>query len=978
MKKVFAATTGLFIFILFAFTTNPRKRPEPTFEERQNKWTDSVFNTLNPRQRLAQLFMVAAYSNKDQKHVREIKELVSKYEIGGLIWMQGSPVKQGKLANYYQTHAKVPLLYSIDGEWGLAMRLDSTVRYPRQMTLGAIQNDSLIYRMGRQIARECKRIGLHVNFAPVADVNNNPLNPVIGMRSFGENKYMVAQKAYMYMKGLQDENVMANGKHFPGHGDTDSDSHTSLPGIPHSRTRLDTLELYPFRYLFERGLGSIMVAHLSIPSLDTTRNLASTLSPNVVNGLLKKEMGFKGLVFTDALNMKGVAGFYEAGMMDVKALMAGNDVMLFSGNVPKAMSEIEKAVAAGQITQEEIDQRCKKILRAKYWCGLNKKQEVVTRNLTKELNAKEATELNDQLGAAAITLLKNDNNYLPLKRADSLRIVEVSLGAEEQNAMYNVLKDYAYTEHVGLPHDADATQITDAFERIRTADVVVLHLNKTGMKPDNNFGLKPRVLGLLDSIAALKPTVLVLFSNPYLLNKIASFDKYKAVVLGYEYHPSLLRAAANLVLGTLAPSGKLPVTTVPFRFGTGLTFSPATVKTSPALRENFRNRRFGVIDSLALAGIEGKAYPGCQVVALKDGEVIYQKAFGNYTYNKDSKQVDNGTLYDLASVTKIAATSLSLMKLAGEGKFDYKKTLGEYLPELAGTNKEKLRIEDVLAHQAGLQAWIPFYQKTIKKNGKYKPGYYADKQSPEYPTQVAKNFYVINGYQDSIYKAIIDSKIENPGKYLYSDLGYYFMQRIVEQITQKKLDQYVQDLYAQMGIGLTYHPLRYFSKLQVAPTEHDTKFRKQVVQGFVHDPGAALLGGVSGHAGLFGNAMDLAKLMQLFLNKGELNGKRLLDSAVVKDYTSCHFCPKNRRGLCFEKPEPDPKKESPVTSECSLLSFGHMGFTGTMAWADPQNGLVLVFLSNRVYPDADENKLTKMGVRGKIHKAFYEALKTSN
>ena len=351
-----------FIVTAFVIKTKPQKT-EPDFLKMESRWVDSVYNSLNSDQRLAQLFMVAAYSNKDMKHVREMRELIQKYNIGGLIFMQGGPLREAKLNNYYQSLAKTPLLISIDGEWGLAMRLDSTPKYPRQMTLGAIKNDSLIFEMGRQIAKECKLMGIHVNFAPVADVNNNALNPVIGMRSFGENKYNVANKSVMYMKGLQAEGVMANGKHFPGHGDTDTDSHKALPTITGSKERLDSLELYPFKRLFDEGLSSIMVAHLFVPSYDTTKNTASTLSPKIVTDLLKQKMEFKGLIFTDALNMKGVASFYEPGMVDVKALLAGNDVLLFAENVPKAIEQIKLAVKRGEITEEEIGLRCKKILK---------------------------------------------------------------------------------------------------------------------------------------------------------------------------------------------------------------------------------------------------------------------------------------------------------------------------------------------------------------------------------------------------------------------------------------------------------------------------------------------------------------------------------------------------------------------------------------------------------------------------------------
>jgi beta-N-acetylhexosaminidase len=966
---------SIFIFLVFFTHSSFAQTKEPEFLSVQNNWVDSVFNSLTPQERLSQLFMVAAYSNKDMKHVREIKELVTTYKIGGLIWMQGGPVRQGKLANYFQTLAKTPLMYSIDGEWGLAMRLDSTPRYPKQMTLGAIQNDSLIYLMGRQVGKECKRIGLHVNFAPVADVNNNPLNPVIGMRSFGENKYKVAQKAYMYMQGMQDEHIMANGKHFPGHGDTDSDSHKTLPFINHSKERLDSLELYPFQYLFNRGLGSIMVAHLNIPSLDTTKNLASTLSHNVVTDLLKTKMNFKGLIFTDALGMQGVAKYYAPGVVDVKALLAGNDVLLFSGDVPKAIVEINKAIAEGKIKQEEIDARCKKILKAKFWCGLNTKPEVVTRNLYKELNTKESLELNDKLAEASITLLKNDNNFLPLNSNDSIKITEVSIGIEDENTLFKTLKNYMYAEHVGLKHDAKQNQISDAFTKIKRADVVVLQINKATLKAEDNYGIGNQTLRLIDSISKLKPTVLVLLTNPYLLNKIENVSNFKSVILAYEYMPSLLKASANAILGFGKVNGKLPVTTNLFKYNSGIDLEPTKKKKQTTIKTSYEKKKFSAIDSIAQYGINEKAYPGCQIVALKDGEVIYQKAFGKYTYNDDATEVNNATIYDLASVSKIASSALALMKLQSEQKFDYKKMLGEYLPYLKDSNKDSLIIENVLTHQAGLQAWIPFYLKTLKKDGEYKPGYFSTKHSFNYPIQVAKNLYSKESFIDTMYKRIITSKLENPGKYLYSDLGYYFIQQIIEKQSGKKQHEYVQDLFSKIGIQLSYLPLKYFSVEQVAPTEMDTKFRKQVVQGYVHDPGAALLGGVAGHAGLFGTALDLAKLMQLYLNKGELNGVRLLDSAVVRDYTSCHFCPNNRRGLCFEKPEPDEKKDSPVTNACSLESFGHSGFTGTFAWADPKNNLVYVFLSNRVYPDAEPNKLAKLGIRGKIHRAFYEALK---
>lgn len=976
MKRSLLIVACFVLFLNFSYQKPKDKTPD--FLALETRWVDSVFNALTPDERITQLFMIAAYSNKDMKHVRETREIIQKYNVGGLIMMQGGPLRHAKLVNYYQEKAKTPLLLSIDGEWGLAMRLDSTPRYPKQMALGAIQNDSLIYFMGKQIAKECKRMGLHVNFAPVVDVNNNPANPVIGIRSFGEDKNKVALKGYMYMKGMQDEHVMANAKHFPGHGDTDVDSHKGLPLINHPKQRLDSLELYPFKYLFDRGLSSIMVAHLNVPALDTTKNLASTLSSKIVTDLLRKELGFEGLVFTDALNMKGASAFFSPGVIDVKALQAGNDVLLFLDDVPKALEEIKKAIASGTLKQEEIDEHCKKVLKAKYWCGLNQKQRVHLKNLYEELNTRESDALNTKLAEATITLLKNDKHILPLKTLDTFKIAEVSIGVTEENTFTKSVTNYATVKHFGIEHDAKKKDIDSLFSQLRGFNFIILQVNKSTLRPDKNYGVTDQSLRIIDSLSSWKPTAAVFFNNPYVLNALKWPSRLHSIIMAYEYTSFTQKAAANAIFGAVKVNGKLPVSTKYFRLNTGLDNDEIIrPKFTDASSMGIQKKNLEIIDSIANLGIKEKAYPGCQVVAIKDGKIFFQKSYGKFTYDSAAPKVTDETVYDLASVTKIASSCLALMKLNSEKKFDYKKTLGYYLPEVAGSNKSDLKIEDVLTHQAGLIAWIPFYLKTLDKQNNYKPGMYDDKRSSKFPVQVAKNLYTANWMADTMFSRILTSKIENPGKYLYSDLGYYFMQRIIQSITEKPQDIYVEEtFYKPMGLGLTYRPLEKYNLSQIAPTENDTKFRKQVVHGYVHDPGAAMLGGVAGHAGLFGTAKDLALLMQMYLNKGNYDGVQYLDSNVVKDFTSYHF-PNNRRGLCFDKPEPDPKKDSPVTDLCSPESYGHSGFTGTFTWVDPKNKLIVVFLSNRVYPDAEENKLAKLGIRGKIHRAFYEAVGSS-
>lgn len=977
MIKFFYKTLFAFSIVLIMAFVVKKQSPQttPDFLMLESRWVDSVFNSLNSDQRLAQLFMVAAYSNKDMKHVAEIRELVEKYNIGGLIFMQGGPLRESKLTNYYQSKAKTPLMISIDGEWGLAMRLDSTPKYPRQMTLGAIKNDSLIYEMGKQIARECKRMGIHVNFAPVADVNNNPLNPVIGTRSFGENKYNVANKAVMYMKGLQAEGVMANGKHFPGHGDTDSDSHKTLPVISASKERMDTLELYPFQQLFNNGLSSIMVAHLFVPCYDTTKNTASTLSPYIVQDLLKKQLGFQGLIFTDALNMKGVSKFYEPGMVDVKALLAGNDVLLFAENVPKAMEQIKLAVSKGEITQEDIDGRCKKILKAKFWCGLNKRQYVNPKNLYEDLNTKESFIINTKLAEASVTLLKNEKSILPLQGLDTMKIVEVSIGDAKENLFSSTINKYAKIAHLGINHDASKKERDTLIAKLKNYDLVILQINKTSYYPAKNFGCSDGSMEVISKIQQTKNTITCLFSNPYLVNKLESINQSKAILNVYEYNQFSMKAVADAVMGAITVNGTVPVSTNLFKAGTGLELKKKIrVQYVTPEEIGINSKKLLQVDSIAKLGIKENAYPGCQVIGMKDGKVFYQKNFGKQTYDANAEKVNDNTIYDLASLTKILSSSLALMKLSEQKQFDYEQHLDYYFPELAGTNKSNIDYKDMLTHQSGLPAWLPFWQKTVDKKSVYKPGYYSDTYSEEFPLQVAKGLYVVKDFNDSIYNNIMSCKMGETCKYVYSDIGYYFSKILIEKLTKTPLDKYVQNqFYKPMNLGLTYLPLAVYSENQIAPTENDLTFRKQLVRGYVHDQGAALMGGVAGHAGLFGNANDVAIVMQMLLNKGQYAGKQILDSTIIKQYTSSQFMD-NRRGMCFDKPEPDPKKASPVTSECSLKSFGHSGFTGTFAWADPENGLVFVFLSNRVFPNADENKLAKLGIRGKIHKILYEAV----
>ncbi|MBI5217937.1 MAG: serine hydrolase [Bacteroidia bacterium] len=955
-----------------------------------SKWVDSVFNSLSDDERIAQMFMAAAYSNKDKTHEEQVAALIRDYKIGGMIMMQGGIIKHAKLVNYYQAISKVPLLISMDAEWGVSMRLDSAPGFPKQMALGAIQDDHLIYQAGEEIAHQCRRLGIHVNFAPVVDVNSNAANPVINFRAFGENKKNVARKGIQYMNALQKNGIIAVAKHFPGHGDTDSDSHFSLPVIKHNKTRIDSLELFPFRQLIANGVSGIMVAHLFIPALDSTPDQATTLSRKVVTGLLKDTMKFKGLVFTDALNMKGVSNFYKPEEIVLKAALAGNDILLFPDNIPQAINLIKSAIQKNEISQEEINSRCKKILRAKYWAGLNKRQSIKTDNLFEDINNTNALLLKRKLIENSLTLIKNDKGLVPFYRLDTLIFASVAIGEDKQpfgfaqgrqasNTFQETLRLYADIKNYTIPSDANAADFNKVADELKNYNTIFISIHNTNNSPAKNFGVSPEIIEFINKLSETKNVALDVFGNPYMLGKSFNLDKIKSILISYDDSEITQNLSAQLLFGGIPALGKLPVSiTDKYRAGTGIILNlrirfkysvPEEVRANPKILSR--------ADSVIVHAIREGAFPGCEVFGAKDGIVFYHKAFGHHTYDT-ARPVNISDIYDLASITKVASTTAALMKLYDEDKFDPDKKVSEYIPSLDSTDKNKIMAKEVLTHYARLTPFLVFWNKTVHKGHKWKEEIYSNSCSEKYPVKVADSLYIIKEYRDSMYHYIAKSKLNKKKKYKYSDVGMYWMHEIIEKQSGEKLNDFVSDnFYKPLGaFTMGYNPLDRFGKDRIAPTENDTAFRKQLIQGYVHDPGAAMLGGVAGHAGLFSNANDLAKLFQMFLNKGIYGGREYLKKETLEYFNTTPYLKKgNRRALGFDKPEPNRKKENPVYKCVSLKAFGHQGFTGTVVWADPDNNLLFVFLSNRVYPDAENKKIGKLAVRAKVQAIFYDAFK---
>ena len=941
-------------------------------------WLDSVLNSLTQEQKIAQLFMVAAYSNKEEKHQKEIEFLIKNYHIGGLMYLQGGPIRQLRLTNHYQSLSQVPLMIAQDAEWGVSMRIDSTIHFPWQMTLGAIQDDSLIYQMGRQIGKECKRLGVHVNFAPVVDVNSNPNNPIINNRSFGEDPQRVAQLSLAYMQGLQDEGILACAKHFPGHGDTDSDSHKTLPTINHSKERLDSMELIPFKYLFEKGLGSVMVAHLNIPSLDDTDSLASTLSKKVITDLLKEELAFDGLVFTDALNMKGVSKFYEPGEVDLKALLAGNDVLLFAQDVPKAIVKIKEAIEKNIISQEYVDERCRKILMAKQWFGLDEYIHLNEENLVEDLNSKESRVLNQDLIEKSLTVLQNTDDLLPLRYLDTLNIAVVCIG-ENSKSFEEMVTQYAPLRIYNISEEHSENERNNLLRELQNYNLVITSVHKSNKNPWKSYHIHKNTDLFLQTLAFQTKVILNIFANPYSISDLLMTYPFDGLILGYQNSKIAQESVAQLIFGGIGASGKLPVSNTHFKVGDGINLTANRIRYTSHENLGISSKILQKVDSIAHDAIEKEATPGCQILAIKNGAVFYQKSFGYHTYKKKQK-VKNSDVYDLASLTKIIASVPSLMYLEENKTIDLDKTLSNYI-ELADTSDKKdLKIREILAHQSGLAAWIPFYSETLDEYGDLRDTLYSSIFSDVFSIRVADNIYLHYEYPDSIMERILVSEL-NEKEYNYSDMGFYIFKEIIEQKTNMPLEKFVHNtFYESLGLStMGYLPKERIDSTRIVPTEFDYYFRSQLLKGDVHDMGAAMQGGVGGHAGLFSNANDLGIFMQMLIQGGQYADKSYFETKTVNKFTDCQYCKlDNRRGAGFDKAALEGQEGGPAC-DCSPSSsaFGHTGFTGTLVWADPQEQLVYVFLSNRIHPNSENKKLINMDVRTKIMNVFYDAIRTS-
>jgi len=958
----------LFSFNCFSQNSNPLIAKD--FKE-QKIWVDSIYENMSLQEKVGQLFMVDVFSSQSGKNIEKVRELISEYHIGGIIFSKGGPQRQAKLNNEFQEISKTPLLIGMDAEWGLAMRLDSTFALPWNMTLGAIQDLKLIEKAGAAISRNSKRLGVHINFAPVVDINTNPLNPIIGNRSFGEEKINVTLKSVSFMRGMHKEGILSSAKHFPGHGDTKRDSHKTLPTISFSKNRLDSIELYPFKKLIEEGVSSIMVAHLNVPGLETQETIPSSLSNAIVNDLLKKELKFNGLIFTDALNMKGASNYKNPGEIDLAAFMAGNDILLISEDVPKAADKIIEAYNDGTISEVRMAHSVRKILFAKYKAGLQNYKAIDTTNLVSELNTIEDLALYDELIENAITVIKNDVGILPIKDLESKKIAYVSLGDDEGTTFYHQLSRYARVDWV------KANKLEELLDKLKNYNQVIIGYHKSNASPWARYSFTAEELSWIHEISRNNITILDIFTKPYALMDLNSSSNIEGIVMSFQNSEAAQRKSAEIIFGALGAKGRLPVSiSEEFPVGTGY-YTKSLNRLSYGYPESvgMNSYKLQKIDSLINVAISEEMTPGLQLIIARKGKVIYERNAGFHTYEKTIKVTDS-SVYDLASLTKILASLPFIIELEGQGVLKFNSKLGDLMPFFKDSNKANIKLQDMLMHYARLKPWIPFYISTLDKESKGRSvKYYRDEPMDIYNTQIAKNMFIRDDLRDSIMGTIRDSKLESKLAYKYSDLPFYIMKYYIEDYYNSSLSYLVKEhFYKSLGANtITYLPLNEIDTSRIVPTEYDKLWRKQEVLGYVHDQGAAMQGGIGGHAGLFSNATDVAKMMQLYLNGGTYGGKEYFKQETLDKFNTCYYCDQNvRRGVGFDKPQLG--TAGPTCGCVSLSSFGHTGFTGTLAWADPDEEIVYVFLSNRTYPDVNNRKLIRENIREKIQSIIYESI----
>ncbi len=948
LKKVFFGI--LFIVIQLSLSAQDLK----------NRWVDSVFQTLSTPEKIGQLFMVSTSSYTQGEDLEQLITLIKTYQPGGVLITQGGPRSHADLINKLQNLSSVPMLVGMHAEWGVAQSLDSVLSFQKPFLLGAVTNEELIYNLGKEIAHEMKTLGIHINFGPRIDFAFNQQTYPTSLQSFSDNSIRTSKKVISFTKGLAEEGVLTCAD-FPTR--TQKGNEARNTSLIVGTNILDSLNLSVFRQIVKEGIDGIITSNIPLT------NSGLELDPVTLfaGDILKTKVNFDGLVFGEIPHVQKIAGNQPDGEVEKLALQIGHDMLINPEDIADAIKKITRAIKKDKILNTRLDDAVKKILTSKYKAGLQHRQSINTDNLISKLNSPSAALLKHQLSEATVTLLSNSKNLVPITLLEGKQFASISIGKEEQNEFTRYLSKYASFQHHALRQVGDTVLLAKKFA---AADVVVV-----GVFPLSSSFIT-KIIPAIKKLGSKKEIILCHFGNP---NELFLWKDLPTVLAGYTDEDGIPKIAAQILFGGMSAQGVLPITIADvFKEGQGLS-SKTLNRFSYTLPEavGIDSKTLAQIDAIAHEAIDSGATPGSHLLIAKDGKVIYEHSAGWLTY-ENKIPVTEQTIYDLASVTKVSATLQTVMFMHEKGLIDVNKKISVYLPELKDSNKKDFTIKDILTHQAGLWPFLPFWAETVK-DGTALPEYYSYESNPDYPFPVAEGLYANKSMKDSLWSWIIKARVrEKPPRtvydYRYSDMGFYILQHLAEKLLNQPMEDFLeQNFYEPLGAyTLGYLPLQKFSTEQIAPTEDDKLFRKKLLTGYVHDQGAAMHGNIAGHAGLFGNANDLAKLGQMLLQKGNYGGQQFykpetIDLFITKQYET------SRRGLGWDKPTLS-DWAGPTSLYASRKTFGHTGFTGTCIWVDPEFNLVFIYLSNRVHPDMTNNKLLNANIRPRIQEVIYKAI----
>jgi beta-N-acetylhexosaminidase len=927
------------------------------FSQTRQQWVDSVFRTMSADEKIGQLLMVRVAAG-DEASAGRLFSNIKSYGVGGAIITQGGPLRVSGLVNKAQAASHVPMLFGIEAVRGVGFTLDSVQPLPPPLVLNALRNDSLIAASAQEVARQMKILQLHINFMPIAntDASSDPYPDKL--LHFGTDRLRVARAAKFFVEAHDAQGIMSVAQHDvrSKHGTTATE--LLYRGIP------DSALFHSYREMISRGLKGIVTSGLPYFYLERHRNLPPSASQIFVSEHIKRSLGFNGLTFTDIPSLQKVVSKPRGGETELLAFQVGNDMLIDPVNIPATVKKIRKTLKKNLPLQQHLDSTVRKILSAKFNAGLAHMKPVDTDNLVRKLNSREASLLRQRLNRESVTLVTNEGGEVPIRALAKRRFAVVSVGMDTENTFSHTLSKFAPFDKYSIRLPEDTLKLLGDLPHY---DVVVLA----------SFPLAQNLLPTVGpALQRLTHHHLILahFGDPSLLD---SFHGFSAVIAGYTDDAIAQRSAAELIFGSIPARGRLPLTVSDkWREGAGASISTIN-RFSYGMPEEagMDSRMLEQIDAVAREAIDSMATPGCHVLVARHGKVVYDRSFGWYTYD-NKVPVSDETIYDLASVTKVTATLQAVMYLEEQKQIDVNKKVSVYLPELVSTNKKDITIKDMLTHQSGLLPFIPMWPQTIKDNT-FDPYYYSATRSESYPLHVAGDLFVAPYIRDSAWHWAVQSRLldrapRTPFAYRYSDMGSMVLHRMANKLLPEPMEKFLQQyFYEPLGAQtMGYLPLERFPISQIAPTEIDTTYRKTLIAGTVHDERAAMLGGVAGHAGLFGNATDLAKVCQMLLNGGNYGGIQFFKPETVHQFTAKQY-ENSRRGLGWDKPTGD--WNGPTAVLASPLTFGHTGFTGTCIWIDPEFDLVFVFLSNRVWPDRN-NKLLNANIRPRIQEIIYRSI----